>query len=66
MASGEIASACWIDGSDVATTWMSRMAMNMPRHIRTKPIHVPTLALVVRHTVGATRVVVSSVVKLVR
>src|ERR1700721_505948 len=40
MASGEIASACWIAGSDVATTWMSRIAMNMPRHIRTKPNHV--------------------------
>src|ERR1700733_14213485 len=43
MASGEIASACWIAGSDVATTWMSRIAMNMPRHIRTKPNHVAAL-----------------------
>ena len=27
----------WIVGNEVATTWMSRMAMNMPRHIRRKP-----------------------------
>ena len=33
-------SACWIVGSDVATTWMSRIAMNMPMHIVAKPIQV--------------------------
>ena len=42
MASGEMASACWIVGNDVATTWISRMAMNMPRHISRKPAHVAT------------------------
>src|ERR1044072_8633509 len=51
MASGEIASASWIVGSDVATTWTSRRAMNMPRHIRTKPNQVAILAGVVLQTV---------------
>ena len=32
--------APWIVGSDVATTWMSRIAMNMPRHIMENPTHV--------------------------
>ena len=35
--SGRIASADWIAGSEVATTWMSRIAMNMPTHIMAKP-----------------------------
>src|SRR5882757_514065 len=47
IASGEIASASWIVGSEVATTWMSRIAMNMPRHIKVKPNQVATRALVV-------------------
>ena len=33
-------SACWIVGSDVATTCTSRIAMNMPTHIMAKPVHV--------------------------
>src|ERR1700761_5419872 len=43
-------SACWIEGKEVATTWMSRIAMNMPRHIRTKPSQVaaPGAAIPVR------------------
>ena len=40
MASGVMPSASWIVGSDVATTWMSRIAMNMPTHIRMKPSQV--------------------------
>ena len=40
--------------------------MNMPRHIRTKPNHVPTFALVVRQTIAPARVVGSSEVKMVR
>ena len=39
-------------GSDVATTWMSRIAMNMPRHIRLKPNQVATVALVVRQVIA--------------
>ena len=30
-------SASWMAGSDVATTCTSRMAMNMPTHMATKP-----------------------------
>src|SRR4051812_32445207 len=37
-------------GSDAATTWMSRIAMNMPTHIRTKPNQVATRACVVLQT----------------
>src|SRR5450432_2665843 len=51
ISSGEIASASWIVGSEVATTWMSRIAMNMPRHIRTKPIQVAILVLLVRQII---------------
>src|SRR5258708_27395814 len=40
MASGATPSAFWIAGNDVATTWMSRMATNIPRHINTKPIQI--------------------------
>src|ERR1043166_8284760 len=50
MASGDIASACWMVGSEAATTWMSRIAMNIPTHIRTKPNHVATRACVVLQT----------------
>ena len=32
-----MSSAAWIVGSEVATTWISRTAMNMPRHIAPKP-----------------------------
>ena len=32
--------AFWIVGSDVATIWMSRIAMNMPTHIAPKPTAV--------------------------
>ena len=53
IASGEIFSALWIVGSEVATTWMSRIAMNMPKHIRLKPNQVATRAFVVRQTVIA-------------
>src|SRR5208282_4143433 len=35
-----MASASWIVGNDVATTWTSRIAMNMPMHIVAKPIQV--------------------------
>src|SRR5579885_2327793 len=35
-----MASACWIVGSDVATTCTSSTAMNMPTHIAAKPVHV--------------------------
>ncbi len=37
-------------GSDAATTWMSRIAMNMPTHIRTKPNQVAIRAWVVLQT----------------
>src|SRR5206468_4490261 len=53
IASGEIFSAFWIVGNEVATTWMSRIAMNMPKHIRLKPNQVATRAFVVRQTVIA-------------
>ncbi len=33
-------SADWIFVSELATTWMSRIAMNMPMHMAEKPIHV--------------------------
>ena len=29
-----------MSGSDVATTWMSRIAMNMPRHMAAKPSQI--------------------------
>src|SRR4051812_32151983 len=38
-----MSSACWMVGSEVATTWMSRIAMNIPRHIAAKPIQVASV-----------------------
>ncbi len=38
MRSGEMLSADWMLVSELATTWMSRMAMNMPTHMAAKPI----------------------------
>jgi len=33
-------SASWMTASEVTTTWMSRMAMNIPRHMAAKPAQV--------------------------
>src|SRR5579872_1918690 len=33
-----------MSGSELATIWMSRIAMNMPTAMATKPIQVPTVA----------------------
>src|SRR3954452_14583430 len=40
-----------MDGNDAATTWMSKIAMNIPMHIRLKPNQVATRACVVLQTV---------------
>src|SRR5579864_8364686 len=38
-------SATWISGKELATIWMSRIAMNMPRHMARKPSQVHALAV---------------------
>ena len=40
MRSGAMPSADWMAGKDVTTTWMSSIAMNIPRHMEAKPAQV--------------------------
>ena len=47
-------SASWIVGRDVATTWMSRIAMNMPRHINRKAAQVENPGAAMRGAVART------------
>ena len=45
MRSAPIFSAAWITGSEVMTIWISRIAMNMPKHMAAKPAHSLNLSV---------------------